>query len=129
MSGLTAKNKYGVQMADSANYLVISSVQENGNKFRPSDWIERISSTLASLDHSNRLHYSPSVQPCIIEGEKCLVVTRGLKKSDPLAYRYVMDFAKANKLRIRTDRRMGSRALPVAAPFPANSKHQPELTI
>jgi Protein of unknown function (DUF3579) len=116
-------------MSDSANYLVISGIQENGKPFRPRDWIDRISSTLASLDHSNRLHYSPSVQPCIIDGEKCLVVARGLEKSDPLAYRYVMDFAKSNKLRIHTDRRMGSRALPLFALVSTANKHQPELTV
>jgi len=116
-------------MSDSANYLVISSVQENGKKFRPSDWIERIASTLASMDHSNRLHYSPCVQPCIIKEEKCLVVARGLEESDPLAYRYVMDFARANQLRIQLDRRMGSRALPVITSVTANSKHQSELTV
>jgi hypothetical protein len=118
LSGLAAKNKQGAQMSDSANYLVISSIQANGTPFRPSDWIERISSTLARLDQSNRLHYSPSVQPCIIKDEKCLVVARGLEKSDPIAYSYVLDFAWANKLRIREDRRRGSRSLPIATPFP-----------
>ena len=104
-------------MSEAANYLVISSVQENGRKFRPADWIERISSALASLDASNRLHYSPSLRPCTIDGEKCLVVARRLEQSNPDAYRYVMEFARSNKLRIQPDRRQGSRALPqVAAP-------------
>lgn len=103
-------------MSEAANYLVISSVQENGKKFRPADWIERISSTLASLDASNRLHYSAGVQPCVIEGEKCLVVARGLEQSNPGAYQYVMEFAQSNKLRMQPDRRLGSRALPRVNP-------------
>ena len=100
-------------MPDSANYLVISSVLENGKKFRPSDWIDRISSAFASIDHSNRLHFSPCVQPCMIEGEKCLVVSRHLEDLDPVAYRYVIDFARANQLCIKVDRREGSRSLTV----------------
>ena len=98
-------------MSEAANYLVISSIQDNGKKFRPADWIERISSAFASLDASNRLHYSSNVQPCMIEGEKCLLVARGLEQSNPRAYEFVMGFARSNKLRIRLDRRLGSRAL------------------
>jgi hypothetical protein len=95
----------------STDYLVISGVQENGKKFRPSDWIERLSSTLASFQVDNRLRYSPGVQPCMIDGEYCLVVARQLEAVDPAAYAYVMDFARANRLRILTDRRTGERAL------------------
>jgi len=107
-------------MPDSAHNLVISSVQENGKKFRPGDWIDRLSSALGRVDHSNRLHFSPGVQPSMIEGEKCLVVARHLEELDPIAYRYVMDFAQANKLRVQVDRRSGERALDVGAP-PAGS--------
>ena len=98
-------------MSEAENYLVISSIQDNGKKFRPADWIERISSTLASLDPSNRLHYSSNVQPCTIEGERCLLVARSLEQSNPRAYEYIMEFARSNKLRIQPDRRLGSRSL------------------
>jgi hypothetical protein len=100
-------------MTDS--FVVISGVQENGDKFRPSDWNERLSSTLASLHPDNRLRYSPSVQPCLIEGVPSLVVARGLETSDPDAYRYIMDFAHTNQLRVQLDRRTGERALPLEA--------------
>jgi uncharacterized protein DUF3579 len=97
-------------MSDSTHYLVISGVQENGKKFRPGDWVDRISSALGRLDQLKRFHFSPSVQPCMIQGEKCLVVARDLEQLDPVAYRYVMDFAQANQLDMRLDRRTGSRA-------------------
>ncbi len=92
-------------------YLVITGVQENGKKFRPSDWAERLSSTLASVHPDNRLHYSSGVQPCIIEGEYCLVVARWLETANPAAYSFVIGFAQANQLRIQMDRRSGERAL------------------
>lgn len=91
--------------------LVITGVQENGKKFRPSDWIERLSSTLASFQVDHRLRYSSGVQPCVIEGENCLVVARWLETANPAAYDYVMGFAQANQLRIQMDRRSGERAL------------------
>lgn len=91
--------------------LVIEGVREDGAKLRPSDWIERISSTLASFGQDQRLKYSASVQPCIIGGNKCLVVARGLQTSDPAAYEYILQFAKSNQLVIKADRRYDDRAL------------------
>ena len=90
---------------------VIRGVTEEGKKLRPSDWIERISSTLASFGTDQRLQYSNAVAPCMIDGEKCLVVARNLNELNPEAYEYVMGFAKSNQLSIREDRRVGDRAL------------------
>ncbi len=90
---------------------VIRGVTEEGRKLRPSDWIERISSTLASFGTDHRLHYSSAVAPCVIDGEKCLVVARSLSEMNPAAYEYVMGFAKSNQLSVREDRRSGKRGL------------------
>lgn len=90
---------------------VIRGVTEEGKKLRPSDWIERISSTLASFGTDQRLQYSQAVAPCMIDGEKCLVVARNLNDLNPAAYEFVMGFAKSNQLSIREDRRVGDRAL------------------
>lgn len=90
---------------------VIRGVTEEGSKLRPSDWIERISSTLASFGSDQRLQYSKAVAPCIIDGEKCLVVARNLKTINPVAYEFIMGFAKSNQLCIVEDRREGDRAL------------------
>ena len=99
-------------MNDDENW-VIRGVTEEGKKLRPSDWIERISSTLASFGTDHRLHYSDAVAPCMIDGEKCLVVARNLNELNPDAYNFVMGFAKSNQLCIREDRREGERALSV----------------
>ncbi len=97
--------------------VVIHGVREDGSKLRPSDWIERISSTLASFGHDQRLQYSASVKPCVIDGKKCLVVSRCLAESNPDAYQFVMAFAQSNNLRIQLDRREGNRALPCPVPL------------
>ncbi len=91
--------------------LVITGVMENGKTFRPSDWSERLSSTLASFLVDHRLRYSAGVQPCILDGERCLIVARWLEEADPAAYAYVMGFAHDNHLRVQFDRRSGERAL------------------
>ncbi|HHL44970.1 MAG TPA: DUF3579 domain-containing protein [Gammaproteobacteria bacterium] len=93
----------------STEAMVIEGVREDGSKLRPSDWIERISSTLAKFGSDHRLHYSPWVHPCVIEGQKCLVIAPDLQEKDPEGYRYVMDFAEQNGLRIQPDRRRKSQ--------------------
>ncbi|MBI3562253.1 MAG: DUF3579 domain-containing protein [Gammaproteobacteria bacterium] len=98
-------------MTVSGDYLVISGVREDGKTLRPTDWIERISSTLASFDEDRRLRYSLSVKPCIIEGEKCLIVARCLAQVNPAAYHFVMDFASSNRLKVYIDRRLDERAM------------------
>ena len=91
--------------------LVIHGTREDGSRLRPGDWIERLSSTLASFTADRRLRYSTSVKPCIIDGQKCLVVARCLAEADPQAYQFIMSFAESNRLRVQIDRRQGERAL------------------
>lgn len=90
---------------------IITGTMENGKPFRPSDWCERLSASLASFMVDNRLRYAPGVQPCLIDGERCLLVARWLETRDPNAYAFVMGFARDNHLRVQLDRRTGERAL------------------
>lgn len=92
---------------------IIRGVTEEGKILHPGDWCERISSTLASFGNDHRLHYSTAVAPCMINGEKCLVVARNLRDVNPDAYDFIMEFARSNQLCIREDRREGSRAFSV----------------
>lgn len=79
--------------------LVIESVREDGKKFRPSDWIERISANMGTFGPDHRLHYAESVKPGIVNGEKCLIVDPSLESDNPAAFQYIMNFAQANALR------------------------------
>jgi hypothetical protein len=84
---------------------IIESVSNDGAVFRPGDWIERISASLASYGPDHRLRYNEEVQPCIIQGKRCLLVSKRLPRDYPQAYEYVMHFARMNNLRIQEDRR------------------------
>ncbi len=85
---------------EAGNY--IFGINENGNKFRPSDWIERIASTIGSFDVNRRLRYNPSVMPVKYDGQHCLFVAENLVETNPSAYRYVMDFVNSNCLVVKT---------------------------
>jgi hypothetical protein len=80
--------------------IIIEGVTEEGDVFRPSDWAERVSGTLASFKN-RRIHYSPLLQPSVNhEGYKCIVLDPKLKESSPQVYQSILDFAKTNQLKI-----------------------------
>jgi hypothetical protein len=93
--------------------IIIEGIGEDNKKFRPSNWAVRISSMLASFGSDHRLRYSEFVHPCIIKGEQCLVVNRGLNKTQPEAFEFILQFARQNKLRIQEDRRVKQREIEV----------------
>jgi len=80
--------------------IVIEGVTAQGKTFRPSDWAERMSGSMASFKNS-RIHYSPLLQPSVNqEGYKCILLDPKLKESSPQVYQSILDFAKANHLKI-----------------------------
>lgn len=80
--------------------IVIEGITSQGKPFRPSDWAERMSGAMASFKN-RRIHYSPLLQPSInTEGYKCVLLDPKLKESSPQVYQAILDFAKANNLKI-----------------------------
>jgi len=77
---------------------IIQSVTEDGRKFRPSDWIDRISSMAATYGTSHRLVFSDLLHPELYEGQKCLIIDTSLETENPGMFEYVMNFVKTNKL-------------------------------
>ncbi|MHB1586658.1 MAG: DUF3579 domain-containing protein [Acidiferrobacteraceae bacterium] len=87
-------------MIDDGVWIIIEGVTEDNRPFRPSDWIERISGSLSTFGNDRRIRYSQFVQPLMIDGKKCLAVDRRLMDVNPGAFKFLMDFAKGNKLRM-----------------------------
>jgi hypothetical protein len=54
--------------------IIIEVVTEDGKRFRPSDWIERISGNLSTFGNDRRIRSSRYLQPQIFQGQKCLVI-------------------------------------------------------
>ncbi|MBI3560559.1 MAG: DUF3579 domain-containing protein [Gammaproteobacteria bacterium] len=84
------------------NFHVVFGVRNNGEKLRPSDWIERISSILASFGDDRRLRYSSSLKPWVVDGEPCLMVAQHLAQLNPGVYRSIMEFVVSNRLKVVT---------------------------
>lgn len=85
---------------EDSGYLILGKSQ-NGHKFRPSDWVERLATLFADFER-NRIHYSPLVHPANYQQSKCLFVAKDMEKRDPDGFKYLMEFARGNRLVIET---------------------------
>ncbi|MGM0593822.1 MAG: DUF3579 domain-containing protein [Pseudomonadota bacterium] len=88
-----------MQQSDKQCWL-IRSVKQDGERFRPSDWAERISAGVARFSADRRLRYDAQVRPRLKNGEKCLYVDGGLAKRDPALFDYIKAFVAGNALRV-----------------------------
>lgn len=82
---------------DQPGYCILG-VNQRGDRFRPSDWVERVAGVFAQFDASQRLCYSKQVRPATFDGVRCLFVASSLATIDPAGYDFVMDFANDNQL-------------------------------
>jgi len=83
---------------------VILGLTLEGKPFRPSDWAERLCGVLAAFGNDHRMQYSPFVHPVTAHGVRCVVVDGRLEELEPMAYRFLVSFAKDNELQVRDGR-------------------------
>ena len=80
------------------NEIIIRGITTSGRIFRPSDWAERLAGILSTFEEDNRLGYSPSVRPTVVDGIKSVIVSKHLKEIDERAYHFLLSFARENDL-------------------------------
>ncbi|MGC4403099.1 MAG: hypothetical protein DI561_06840 [Thauera sp.] len=84
-----------------ARSFTIIGATSKGRTFRPSDWSDRLCGVMSSFGSQRKMRYSPYVRPgCWITGEKCVFVDARLYELEPLAYNFLMHFARDNDLRV-----------------------------
>lgn len=84
----------------------IQGVTRDGRIFRPSDWAERLSGALSCFRQpgvrglNDHLQYSPFVRPTWLDGVRSVFVDEALREVEPLAFEFVVNFAKDNDLKV-----------------------------
>lgn len=81
------------------NEIIIQGITHKGRTFRPSDWAERLSGILSSFN-TGRLSYHEYVRPLLLNQVRCVAVDKQLEALQPAMFRFLMDFANDNDLRI-----------------------------
>ena len=90
--------------------LIIFGVTSTGEKFRPSDWIERFCGVMAPYDTTYEssgervniqkgMGYSDLVFPTTHNGERVVMAFERLNDIEPLAWEFVLNFIKENDLK------------------------------
>lgn len=85
----------------------IQGITSKGSTFRPSDWAERLAGAMSCFrpgggrgGPGDHIGYSPYCVPTTIGDVKCVVVNEALRKLEPMAWDFVMNFAKDNDLQV-----------------------------
>jgi hypothetical protein len=78
--------------------VIIQGLTQSGDKFRPSDWAERLCGAVATYGPGRRIIFHPNVQLAAIEGVKCVVIDAKLEEEDEMLFEFLIDFAKENQL-------------------------------
>ena len=85
----------------------IQGLTRDGRTFRPRDWAERLAGAMASfrpnggrVGRSGPIGYSPYCVPTLVNGVKCVVVNEALREIEPMAWDFVMNFARDNELQV-----------------------------
>ena len=91
-------------VSSTAKEVFIQGVTHDGRTFRPSDWAERLAGVMSSFrpggaQPGSHLNYSPWCIPTVIDGVKCVIVHRDLREYEPMAWDFVLNFAKDNNLK------------------------------
>ena len=83
----------------------IQGVTLDGHTFRPSDWAERLAGAMSCFRPEGVrggigafIGYSPLCVPRTINNIKCVIVSEALRGIEPMAWDFVTNFARDNRL-------------------------------
>ncbi len=83
----------------------IQGLTRNGKTFRPSDWAERLAGAMSCFRPEGSgggpaafIGYSPYCVPRFVGAVKGVVVSEKLREMEPMAWDFVMNFARDNDL-------------------------------
>ena len=87
--------------------IFILGITRDGRTFRPSDWAERLAGAMSSFRPrgsaggiGSAIGYSPYCIPTVHGNTKCVVVNEALRSLEPMAWDFVMNFARDNELQV-----------------------------
>ena len=83
----------------------LQGLTTGGKPFRPSDWAERLAGAMSCFRPEGSaggptafIGYSPYCEPRFVGGVKGVIVNPKLRELEPMAWDFVMNFARDNDL-------------------------------
>ena len=92
-------------ISSSAREVFIQGITQGGKPFRPGDWADRLCGVMSPFrpggpQPGSHLTYSPWCVPTVVGGVKCVVVNAALREAEPMAWDFVIGFARDNALQV-----------------------------
>ena len=92
-------------VSSTAKEVFIQGITREGRTFRPSDWAERLAGVMSQFrpggaQPGSHLSYSPWCLPTVVNGIKCVIVNSELREVEPMAWDFVLNFARDNDLQV-----------------------------
>lgn len=89
-----------------AREFIIHGVTQDGRTFRPSDWAERLAGAMSCFRPGSEgkpgigafIGYSPYCVPTTVGTVKAVIVNEALRDIEPMAWDFVINFARDNDL-------------------------------
>jgi hypothetical protein len=92
-------------VSPTSKQVFIQGITSDGRPFRPSDWAERLAGVMspfcpggAKAGIGAHIAYSPWCVPTVMNGVKVVIVHTDMREEEPMAWDFVMAFAKDNGL-------------------------------
>ena len=96
---------------DQPRQFFIQGITLDGRTFRPSDWAERLAGAMSCFRPGGAkggigsfIGYSPYCVPRLIGSVKNVIVDERLRAIEPMAWDFVMNFARDNALQVAEGR-------------------------
>ena len=79
-------------------FVLIKGETTDGKKFRPSDWCDRLHSTLRALDADEYEECVEYVHLVNSENGRGILIDRVLQNVNPMLFKFFMNFVRSNNL-------------------------------
>ena len=102
------------EQSDGDSYFFITGKTTDGEKFRPSDWCDRLHSTLKALDSDEYEECVEYVRLINSKQGKGVLIDGALKETNPMLFNFFMSFVKNNSLFVGSYNKMGWESLKIS---------------
>lgn len=87
-------------MTTKAPSIEILGTTLTGDKFRPSDWAQRLTVAIATVAPKKKIIYHPRVHTALRNGVPAVIIDPELQMENIMLFEFLINFARGNKLQI-----------------------------
>jgi len=81
--------------------IILLGKTQSGEKFRPSDWAQRLTVAVSTVGPKKQIISHPRVHMAVIDGLPAVVIDPVLEKENPMMFEFLLKFGRNNNLQIR----------------------------